>query len=42
MWLLLPFFDRKNWNLGRAFVTGFGVFALAYIVTMTMYGYVAK
>ena len=42
VWVLLPFLDRKNWNLGRVFITGIGVFALAYIATMTMYGYVAK
>ncbi len=42
IWVLLPFLERRNWNLGRVFVTGLGVFALAYIATMTVYGYVAK
>ena len=42
VWVLLPFLERRNSNLGRVFVTGLGVFALAYIATMTMYGYVAK
>jgi quinol-cytochrome oxidoreductase complex cytochrome b subunit len=42
VWVLLPFVERRNWNLGRAFITGLGVFALAYIATMTIYGYVAK
>jgi hypothetical protein len=42
VWVLLPFVEGSKWRLARVFVTGFGVFALAYIVTMTMYGYVAK
>jgi hypothetical protein len=42
VWVLLPFVERKSWNLGRVFVTGLGVFALAYIASMTLYGFVAK
>ncbi|MGI9103562.1 MAG: hypothetical protein ACR2IF_14080, partial [Terriglobales bacterium] len=42
VWLLLPFLERRNWNLGRVLITGLGIFALAYIGTMTVYGYVAK
>jgi hypothetical protein len=42
VWVLLPFVEGCKWRLARVFVTGFGVFALAYIATMTMYGYVAK
>jgi cytochrome b6 len=41
VWVLLPFFDR---GAGRAqrWIKGAGVFALAYIVVMTAYGYLAK
>ncbi len=42
IWLLLPFLDRDKWRLGRTFITGLGVFALAYIAAMTTYGYLAK
>ena len=42
VWVLLPFLERRNSNLGRVFVTGLGVFALAYIAGMTVYGFVAK
>ncbi|MBZ5569216.1 MAG: cytochrome bc complex cytochrome b subunit [Acidobacteriia bacterium] len=42
VWVLLPFVEGLKWRLGRMFVTGLGVFALAYIVSMTIYGYMAK
>jgi quinol-cytochrome oxidoreductase complex cytochrome b subunit len=42
VWMFLPFLERRNSNLGRVFVTGLGVFALAFIASMTIYGYVAK
>ncbi|MBZ5628709.1 MAG: cytochrome bc complex cytochrome b subunit [Acidobacteriia bacterium] len=42
VWVLLPFVEGLKWRLARVFVTGLGVFALAYIVSMTIYGYVAK
>src|SRR5450756_2526139 len=35
VWVLLPFVERPNWKSGRVFVTGLGVFALAYIAAMT-------
>lgn len=42
VWILLPFFD----NLGRGrlqrWILGLGVFAVAYMASMTIYGYVAK
>lgn len=41
VWVLLPFFDRGE-GRGRRWITGAGVFALAYIVAMTAYGYLAK
>ena len=42
LWVFLPFLDQKRWNWARVFITGLGVFALAYIGSMTVYGYVAK
>lgn len=42
VWILLPFFDQAGRGRGRRFVLGAGVFALAYILGMTVYGYVAK
>jgi cytochrome b6 len=42
IWLLLPFFD----NLGRGrmhrWILGLGIFAVAYMASMTVYGYVAQ
>jgi cytochrome b6 len=42
LWVFLPFLDQKRWQWARVFVTGLGIFALAYIGSMTVYGYVAK
>jgi len=42
VWLLLPFFDQAGTRRGRRFVFGAGVFALSYIIAMTIYGYMAK
>jgi quinol-cytochrome oxidoreductase complex cytochrome b subunit len=43
VWLLLPFLDRrrKDGRPGRL-VLGAGIFALSYIVAMTIYGFIAK
>jgi len=42
IWLLLPFFDQVGHGRGRKYIMGAAVFALAYMVTMTIYGYMAK
>jgi cytochrome b6 len=42
IWLLLPFWERRAGGRAHALVTGAGVFALAYIAVMTVYGWVAK
>jgi quinol-cytochrome oxidoreductase complex cytochrome b subunit len=42
IWLLLPFWERRAGGRAHALVTGAGVFALAYIAMMTVYGWVAK
>ncbi len=41
VWLLLPFFDTREGRRSRL-ITGAGVFALAYMVAMTAYGYLAE
>jgi cytochrome b6 len=43
VWLLLPFLDRprKDGRPGR-FVLGAGIFGLAYVVAMTIYGFIAR
>jgi quinol-cytochrome oxidoreductase complex cytochrome b subunit len=42
VWTLLPFFDQAGGGRGRKFIMGAGIFALAYIIAMTCYGYLAK
>jgi len=42
LWLLLPFFDQLGHGRGRRIIMGLGVFALGYILAMTIYGYLAK
>jgi quinol-cytochrome oxidoreductase complex cytochrome b subunit len=42
VWLLLPFLEGLREHRGRKLVLGAGVFALAYMVTLTVYGYLAK
>ena len=40
-WTLLPFFEGQS-EKRRKIVTGIGVFAISYIVVMTLYAYYAK
>jgi len=42
IWLLLPFFERERNGRSSRWILGLGVFALAYMASMTVYGYVAK
>lgn len=42
LWLALPFLEPKRMARGYRFLTGAGVIALAYMVGMTIYGWVAK
>jgi quinol-cytochrome oxidoreductase complex cytochrome b subunit len=42
VWLLLPFFEQGAGKRGRKLILGAGLFALSYIVAMTIYGYMAK
>ncbi len=42
VWLLLPFLEQVWKKRAQVLVTGLGVFAVTYIVALTIYGYVAK
>jgi cytochrome b6 len=42
VWLLLPFFGDFGRGRAHRWILGLGVFAVAYMVSMTVYGYVAK
>jgi quinol-cytochrome oxidoreductase complex cytochrome b subunit len=42
VWVLLPFLEGNREKRGGTLIRGAGVFALCYIVTMTIYGYMAK
>jgi hypothetical protein len=42
IWVLLPFIDNGVRRFGRRIVVGAGVFAVCYIVALTIHGYVAK
>jgi cytochrome b6 len=41
-WTLVPFFDAGRRGRTQKLITGAGVFALGYIVVMTVYAYIAK
>jgi quinol-cytochrome oxidoreductase complex cytochrome b subunit len=42
IWLLLPFFENDRTARSRRWITGLSVFALVFVITMSVYGYVAK
>jgi cytochrome b6 len=42
VWVLLPFLGGDRYGRRQAFIRGLGVFALAYMFGMTVYGYLAK
>jgi len=42
IWILLPFLEGRQEKRGGMLVRGAGVFALCYIVALTIYGYLAK
>jgi cytochrome b6 len=41
-WLLLPFFEGDHPTRVKRWITGIGVFVLAYMAGMSIYGYLAK
>ena len=42
IWILLPFFDPLGRGRGQRWVLGAGIFAVGYIISMSVYGFVAK
>jgi hypothetical protein len=40
--MLLPFFESDKAGRGKALITGLSIFALVYVVGMSVYGYLAK
>jgi len=42
IWTVLPFFDRDGSHRARKMLFGIGIFALAYMISLTVYGYMAK
>jgi cytochrome b6 len=42
LWLLLPFFESADPARPKPWIRGFAVFALAYVVGMSLYGHFAK
>jgi quinol-cytochrome oxidoreductase complex cytochrome b subunit len=42
VWLLLPFLESDHPTRTKRWITGMGVFALAYMAGMSVYGYLAK
>jgi cytochrome b6 len=42
LWLLLPFFENDRAVRSRRWITALSVFALAFVITLSVYGYVAK
>jgi cytochrome b6 len=42
IWVLLPFLGGDRYSRRQVFIRGLGVFALAYVLGMTVYGYLAK
>jgi cytochrome b6 len=42
LWVSLPFFSREHVAGSKKWITSISVFALAYIVAMSIYGYLAK
>ena len=42
IWTLLPFLEREGKGRSQRWILGAGIFALAYMASMTIYGYLAK
>ena len=42
VWLVLPFFESDQPSATKRWITGLAVFALAYVVGMSVYGFLAK
>ncbi len=42
LWLLLPFFESDRVARSKQWISGLSVFALAYVIAMSVYGYLAN
>jgi len=42
LWLLLPFFESDKASRAKVWITGLSIFALVYVIGMSVYGYVAN
>jgi len=42
LWLLLPFFESDRSARSKHWITGISIFAFAFVITMSVYGYLAK
>ena len=42
VWLVLPFLERPGLRRAPQWITGAAIFALTFMVVMTLYGYIAK
>ncbi|MGE5734847.1 MAG: hypothetical protein ACM34E_07140, partial [Acidobacteriota bacterium] len=42
VWTLLPFFDPSGKGRSQRWIMGAGIFALSYMVAMSLYGFAAK
>ena len=42
LWLLLPFFESDKASRTKVWITGLSIFALVYVIGMTVYGYIGN
>jgi quinol-cytochrome oxidoreductase complex cytochrome b subunit len=42
LWLLLPFLENEKSSRSKTWVTGISIFALVYVIGMTVYGFLAQ
>jgi quinol-cytochrome oxidoreductase complex cytochrome b subunit len=42
LWLLLPFLECDKFSRAKTWVTGLSIFALVYVIGMTVYGFLAQ
>jgi cytochrome b6 len=42
LWMLLPFLEYGKSSRAKAWVTGISIFALVYVIGMTVYGFLAQ
>lgn len=42
LWVLLPFFERDRRSGARVWINGLSIFALVYMIVMSVYGYLAS